>query len=68
MHFEPSEEGMILYMQTELIKYLEDKIKKLKDECASYGHLIDKDTIHKFELQINDYQDILERLKSGKYE
>ncbi len=25
MHFEPSEEGMILYMQTELIKYLEDK-------------------------------------------
>lgn len=51
-----------------LIKYLEDKIKKLKDECASLGHIIDKDTMQKFDLQINAYQDVLERLKSGKYE
>lgn len=51
-----------------LIKYLEEKIQRLKDECASLGHIIDKDTMQKFDLQINVYQDILERLKSGKYE
>lgn len=54
--------------QENLIKYIEEKIKKLKDECASFGHLIDKDTIHKYDLQIKLYEDLLERIKSDKYE
>lgn len=58
-----------LYLgKQKLIKYIEDKIEELKDECASFGHLIDRDTIHKYNLQIKLYEDLLERIKSDKYE
>lgn len=51
-----------------LIRYIEDKIKKLKNECASFGHLIDRDTVHKYDLQIKLYEDLLERIKNNKHE
>lgn len=51
-----------------LIKYLEDKIKEIKDECASLGHLIDKSPWYEFNLKLSGYQDILERIRNNSYD
>lgn len=51
-----------------LIEYLEDKINKLKDECASYGHTIDYDIAEYIDIKIEVYQDILERVKNNNYD
>lgn len=50
-----------------LIKYLEDKIK----ECKNTIELLEGTNSHRIsmlQVQIKYYEDILERVKSGKYE
>lgn len=50
-----------------LIKYIEDKIK----DCKNTLELLDGTNSHRIsilQVQIKDYEDLLERVKSGKYE
>ena len=54
--------------EDDLIKYLEDKISHLK-QCQTMAlESRYKEEARDFNLRIADFQDILERLKSGKYE
>ncbi len=46
----------------DLIKYLENKIRILKNKGASYGLTIDYDIAEYIDNKIEAYQDILERL------
>ena len=50
-----------------LIKYLEDKIKELKDAKEFTDKVIQESSAYESGT-IDAYQDILERVKSGKYE
>lgn len=50
-----------------LIKYIEDKIK----DCKNTLELLDGTNSYRIsilQVQIKDYEDLLERVKSGKYE
>lgn len=54
-------------LKYDLIKYLKDRIK----ECESTIELLEGTNSHRISIlqaQIKNYQDILERVKSGNYE
>lgn len=54
--------------EEKLIKFLEDKIKRLREKGASYGLTIDYDIAEYIDTKIEAYKDILERMRSGKYD
>lgn len=52
----------------DLIKYLEDKLEELKAKQTNCVLNLDYDVAEYTSFEIKAYQDILERVKSGKYE